>query len=703
MILLLLSAVATAAEPAVSIVVAKAKQNDAGVALAVEDLTAALEAGSYKVSVVYRGPDAPLPPESDMILVGTAPDVSAESWKPDKPEGFRIRPLELSGRRVLAVEGDERGLIYGVFKLAERVRLGEPLWQVNIESMPAFPLRIFSEEGQLLNIPDRAYYSDKPPYVDERRLRQEVDEAKRLVDHVVRLGHNAMAVVHVGYEDYIDYCYLDKPVYMADDPHRLRSPVFCKYLTQLCDYAHARHLDVYLQVYEIQYPPQLDKLYGVDLDSPNIERVINAKIRELFERVPLDGLIITATETHPRCGYLAKQLWRKRGHTGAARMLTMYHNACKARGKRAIFRLWRIAADTKGARAVAKQIPDDAVLSIKNTGGDFFLNSSTTDVITGGVAKEQPLTIIFDTFREYYGWSRLFCYMKRWGEVVRACRDSGVVGINAWGPMSYACLWPDYEPGYLKGSQDKVAWAGHWNQFRMFTRGFTPGQANVYLLSRLMWDPDADVKAISRDFTALHLGSANAAAAAEAILASEDAFAEEHIGSVSRVTHPCYIMWATLFQPRDYKNLETAYNRTTVQQITQSNARGLEHIGRMEEAFAGTNPAKAPDAATYARFKEGIDKTALYLRTFYLWRECWWRHRAQGDLKGDAKIANAKALQQTKARLMSLFDQWKRWPEEAGYWRITFRYGKPDIPSNRTAPHWYPLDDTTTETTAAAF
>ena len=41
----------------------------------------------------------------------------------------------------------------------------------------------------------------------------------------------------------------------------------------------------------------------------------------------------------------------------------------------------------------------------------------------------------------------------------------------------------------------------------------------------------------------------------------------------------------------------------------------------MEKAFARTDAAKAPDAKRYKKFKEGIDKTALYLRTFYLWRQ----------------------------------------------------------------------------------
>jgi len=686
---------------AVTIVVPKAQKNDAGYTLACEHMVSTLESKQYDVLVTWCLPKAPLP-SGDVILVGHLQQIPGAAWLPAKPEGFRIMPVSLPGRRALLVEGDERGTMYGLFKLAERIRLGDDLWQIKMELAPAFPQRIYSELGQLLDIPDIGYYSDKPPYVNEKIMRQEVNEAKELLRHIVSLGYNTLAILHLGVEEYIDYRYLDKQVYTPDDRHRTRSTVFCKYFKDLCDYAHSLHVDVYLQVYEIQYPPKLDELYGVDLDSPKIERIINARYKELFERVPLDGMIIGATETHPRAVYHSKQLWRKKGKAGAGRMLTMYHNACKAAGKKSIFRLWRIADDVDGMKKVARYVPKDAVMMIKNTGGDFWLNYPTTTVVTQAHVHKQPLVVVFDTFRQYDGWSRLFCYMKRWGEVVKTCRDNGVVGLNAWGAWSPGCLWPDYEPGYLRGSSKPVSWRGYWNNFRMFSRGFTPGQANVYLLGRLGWNPDADIKQIAQDFAALHVGTDNASAAAEALLATEDAFAEEYIGKRSEVTHPCYIKWTMTFAPR-YKQLEQAYQRTSRHKLLASNALALKQVAKMEKAFAQTDPSKSPDAKKYAKFKEGIDKTALYLQTFYLWRECWWRNRAARDLNGKEKSANAAALHEAKAQLMPLFDQWQRYPEEAGFWRVTFRYGRPNISKREVFPSWYPRGSSTMETTAKSF
>ena len=123
--------------------------------------------------------------------------------------------------------------------------------------------------------------------------------------------------MHVNFEDYITYKYLDKTVYGEDDVHRKKSVHFAKHLKDVVDYAHARHIDVFMQVYEFQYPPKLKELYKLDLENPDMKTIIEAKIKELFEVVPLDGLVITATESLPRSGYKSVKLWQKYGKAGA--------------------------------------------------------------------------------------------------------------------------------------------------------------------------------------------------------------------------------------------------------------------------------------------------------------------------------------------------------------------------------------------------
>ncbi|NQU52217.1 MAG: hypothetical protein HQ522_06720 [Bacteroidetes bacterium] len=666
----------------VNIIVPSPMKNDEGLSLAIEDLRNSLNS----VKVVFVDNEK-VPRKGDLIILGgAAADAAISPWKAPDNESYRIMPSGDKNRRVVAIQAESnRGLMYGALKLSEQIKLGKDPYQVELEESPGFPLRMFSEEGQLLDLPDLNYYSDKSPYVNEVRLKSEIDEAKILVDNVVKLGFNAITFLHVNFEDYIDYKYLDKTIYPENSIHRKRSAVFCNYMNELCDYAHNRHIDIYLQLYEFQYPPEFEGLYTIDLQSPDIENIISAKCKELYERVDLDGLVITPNESHPRCGYRSVHLWEKYGQSGAGRMLTLYHNACAESGKRAIFRLWRIATSAGGAKETAWNIPKGAMFSVKNTGGDFWLNFPLTNIVTDDLGKEYPVMIVFDPFRQYDGWSRTFCYMKKYGERIKTCHEHSISAINAWGSWAPGCIWPTREPDYLRGVQEDVAWAGYWNMFRIFTRGFTAGQSNVYLLGRLMWNPDADPFEVAQDFAHIHLGEPNAKAAAEALMCTQDAWYEFY--SIPK-SNSAYLSWASIFGPR---KIEETYKSSTMQEILEGNKRALEQVDRMNEYFDKTDRDAAPDKIVYDSFNKAIDLTTVTLKSFYLFRECWWRNRAAKDLQGDAKDKNASALSQALSELRSLIDNdWSNFPVEASYWRITYKYGgEPYVMKRDVFPYWW--------------
>jgi len=107
------------AEAAVSIVVPQDKKDDAGLMLAAADIQRA----TADSTIVYYAPPAKLP-TGDLILIGRPTAVTPVPGPPLKPEGFRIRAAGLAGRKSVVIEGDQRGTMYGAFKLAEKIRLG---------------------------------------------------------------------------------------------------------------------------------------------------------------------------------------------------------------------------------------------------------------------------------------------------------------------------------------------------------------------------------------------------------------------------------------------------------------------------------------------------------------------------------------------------------------------------------------------------
>jgi hypothetical protein len=206
----------------------------------------------------------------------------------------------------------------------------------------------------------------------------------------------------------------------------------------------------------------------------------------------------------------------------------------------------------------------------------------------------------------------------------------------------------------------------------------------------LCWDTKATPKQIARDFAALHLGIENAEAGAEALMQTQQAWWEHYPGDKPQaITHPVYMKWAMVFGPRD-KYMKQAYDRMVLDEMLASNARAIDAIEKMEAAFARTDRSKAPDSLIYDRFAQGIDKTALTLRSLHLFREFWWRDRADRDFQGQAKTANAKARQKVRSQLLELCEKWKKYPEEAAMWRMTYRFGEPEAYLNQAFPYWWP-------------
>ena len=659
----------------VSILVSTQLEMDAGYHLALGELRTVLEEKGYRAITRYLDKGDPLP-DGNKILVGELGQEIETGPFPGKKEAYRISQIKQPTANVLKIEGDRRGGMYGIFKLAEQLQLGDNLWEISLERAPEFSMRMYTELGQLFDLPSVGYHLFEEPWVNHERFEKEKEELKRLIDQLAKLGFNTFTILHVNFEDYITYKYLDKEVYGQDDVHRLKSTQFAKHFNDLIDYAHDRHIDVFMQVYEFQYPPKLAELYKLDLANLEMQTIIEAKVKELFEVVQLDGLVITATESLPRSGYKSVEPWRKYGKAGAGQMMTMYHNAGKQVGKKVIFRSWMVAYGAADSDQVIANTPEDAQFEIKHTGDDFWLNFPLTDAIEDGLGKKRPLTMTFDVHPQYYGWSRLLCYQQRFAEETRIAKEHGVIGIQAWGAWAPGCIWGDGHPGYLPNGQLKSQeaffydMAGPWNNFRMYSRGFTPGQMNAYLVARLTWDVNLTAEQVARDWGAIHFGKENAAAVAEILMNSQAAFREIYLGEKHEFSkHPCNFKWATIVNINKGR-IGKMYNKLPLSHILERNQVAREYIAKMDDAFARVDASKVPSKEEYQVLKEGLEKTQLYLNLFFKYREMWWRGQ---DLKKDKAAAKQLEYEEATAAFNDVLEQWQKYPEESRFWGINKR------------------------------
>ena len=669
------AAVAANQSPIISILLPPELEKDAGYQLALRELNKVLEKKGYEPTTRHLKSGDQFPTGNKIVVgdLGLKPNQNGLAMS---QEAYRISTSKEQSANTLRIQGDLRGGMYGIFKLAEEIQLGKHLWDINLEISPEFPMRMYTELGQLYDFPSVGYHLFKEPWVNHPRLEAEKEELKRLIDQVAKLGFNTFTIMHVNFEDYITYKYLDKKVYAEDDVHHIKARQFAKHLTDIIHYAHARHIDIFLQVYEFQYPTKLGELYNLDLENAETQAIINAKVKELFEVVPLDGLVITATESNPRSGYQSSKIWAKYGKAGAGKMMTLYHNAGKQSGKKVIFRSWMVAYGAADSDQVIANTPDDAEFEIKHTGDDFWINFPLTDAIESGLGKKRPLTMTFDVHPQYYGWSRLICYLQRFAEEARIAKENGVKGIQAWGAWAPGSIWSDGHPGYLPNGQLKphskpfYDMAGPWNNFRIYSRGFTPGQMNAYLVSRLTWNVNLTAEQIAKDWGTIHFGQKNADAVAEILMNSQAAFRELYLGGQREFSnHPIYFKWATTVNLSD-DGLEKIYQKLPLAHILERNQVANEYLARMDAAFARIDPASVPSPDEYRVLKEGLEKTNLYLSMFFTFREKWWRERELKDPETETTAAKQEELEKVVASFDAVMKKWQKYPEERIFWGI---------------------------------
>lgn len=575
-------------------------------------------------------------------------------------QSFDISPTD----RGLEISSPGVGVVYGLFQLAEEIRRQGLNWQLHQSQIPAFRERIFSYEGTLLDLPDEGYYFRQPPYVNEPLLRQQVEQAKVAMRKLLAYRFNTVAFLNLNLEDYVNYDLLGNGnrVYAPDSLHRLRSAVFCRALSELADYAHRLHLQLFLQIYEMSFPDYLDGR-GLSDHSSQTWEYVDARFRELFGRTTLDGIILTLTEPSPRLAYRGITLWTT--PEGAGRMATHYYETIVQKMKRRlVMRLWLVADDLNYFNQVMAGAPNpEIVYDTKNTAGDFFLSLGENALIREGAPKLRPFSVTFDAFRQFDGWGELIFYPVFWGQRFRDVKSSGVVAVDAWGPWDAGCIYPGI-------------WVGKYDQYDFLRHGFRPSLASLYLFARLAWQPDDSVESIAREWAALSFGKQNAAPIAQALSLSYNLWLKSYLGKDDQGV----FKWTMIFQPLDPANT-SFFMAHSLRELQDANAQAVALASRIHVLVYSVDTARAPDLRSVREFRRSADLTLLYFRTFTAWRELLWRNREWDG--GRRSTQDRTELLRVIAELKSALPEWRRYPIEAKDWFV-FKFD----PEMNTAPDW---------------
>jgi hypothetical protein len=588
-----------------------------------------------------------------------APDWRRDHLTPAAERSTRI-VVSAAPPRVVVEAWGLLGLAYAVHDLREHLALlpspSPSAWADAVLAFgrraapsPAYTTRAWSEEGQLLAIPDRGYYTADGAAANMSAIASEAAALEaEIVPALLRLKMNTLIVLNSDVEDYVSYDQLPQfmpnapVIYASNDTHRVRAAGIVSVMNPWI--AHLRDafgIAFMFQVYELSSPPGVclpspggkPALLNCSLGSSDTAALLQARYSELRASLPaLAGVVVTVEDSWaPRAGYEFTVMWTTQPQL--PEVVTLFHDAINGTaGLRMIFRLW-LFGQTVDWTTLRDGSPPGAEFSVKQTQGDFLLDYPINQLLecSGGDCppRDRRMIVEVDAFRQYNGWTAAVCWMgSQWAPRLAEAHANGATDVWGWGSWAPGCTWPDSGSSLENATAGEYkSWRSWWNSYRIFNGtdtngGFSlGGQANAYLLSRLSWDAPVDTNAteIALDFGNLFYGASNAAAVAallEASLGAWIATSSPNIGDFS-------LFWTMMqHDPVPSKFAALAKAGWTVAEFEAAANASAAAVAQMEAALAQIDPAAVPptNPAGYAGAARAVSVTKLYLSAYFAWR-----------------------------------------------------------------------------------
>ena len=561
------------------------------------------------------------------------------------------------------------------------------LEQFPASSSPVYSLRTISEEGQLLDIPDRSYYTEDYNHFNISLLQEETLLLEyEIVPAILRLQLNSLTILHSDLEDYVNYDTLNTfipnapIIYPSNDPHRTRQADLISIIAPWVEHLTNDYgIAVYFQPYEFSSPNGIcnnPKYFNCTLGSPDIGNILKARYTEFFAAVPsCAGIVATVTDSwSPRANYTFVTLWSTTAQL--AEVATIFYDAIVTTGQKdLVFRLW-VLGQTVDWPTLRDNTPPGVEFSVKQTEGDFLLDYPINNLLNSTAPSEKRFMVLVDAFRQYNGWTSSVCYMgAQWQRRLAIAVQNGVKDLNIWGSWAPGCTWPDSggSLGNYSQSNGYKSWRGYWNSYRMFNGSATNGgfslngQANSYLIYRLAWNSTTDPLEIAADFGTLYFGEENSPYVVTILNASFYAWYQtsepETIGDFT-------LFWTMMSHSYSSLWLHLVNEGVTVGQCTLAGNISASYITIMENALSLINPNTIPSTNPngYQGLTRAVNIARDYLAAVFAWREAGIRNITLGNNPTSDQCTATKNSIITAQNAIVLFGQ--RYPLEDHNWAV---------------------------------
>lgn len=418
-------------------------------------------------------------PKDGAVVVGTpssSPLIADLGWTADLqelgPEGYRIRSLEMSGRKVTLVASmGEVGALYGTYHLIRLLQTLRPLSDVNIDGRPRLQLRLLNHWDNLDGSIERGYAGRS--LWDWDALPTTV--GPRLTDYAranASVGINGTALNSVN----------------ADS--RSLSPEYLRKTAAIADVFRPYGIRVYLSA-RFSAPIELGGLETADPLNSEVERWWHRKADEIYQLIPDFGGFLVKANSEGQPGPRTYG----RTHVAGANLLA---GALEEHGGVVLWRAFiydmkpgydRAAAAYDSLQPFDGQFASNVLLQVKNGPIDFQPREPFHPLF--GAMPRTRLIPELQITQEYLGFSNHLVFLApMWREFL----DSDTY---ARGPGSTVARVID---GTLYGLQPSgIAGVANTGDDRNWT-GHHFAQSNWYAFGRLAWNPEFDPRQIAHEW-----------------------------------------------------------------------------------------------------------------------------------------------------------------------------------------------------------
>ena len=390
-------------------------------------------------------------------------------------EGFIIKSVSVDGKNILLISANEDiGILYGVFKFLQLMKMYKSFEGINIVDAPKIELRMLNHWDNLDRTVERGYagfslwnWQKLPKYIDQRYKDYARANASIGINATVLTNVNANALV-------LTSAYLEKVAALAD--------VFRPY-----------GIKVYLTA-RFSAPMEIGGLNTADPLDKDVIEWWNNKVTEVYKYIPdFGGFLVKANSE----GQPGPQNYG-RSHVDGANMLA---NALRPYNGLVIWRAFVYSekdATDRAKQAFKEFVPydgkflDNVLVQVKNGPIDFQPREPFHPMF--GAMPNTPLVMEFQITQEYLGFSSHLVFLpKLFEEVLDA--ETYTKGKNATvAKVIDGSLFNNKISGMagVANIGTDLNWTGH-----------PFAQANWYGYGRLAWNPYLSSETIAEEWLRL--------------------------------------------------------------------------------------------------------------------------------------------------------------------------------------------------------